>query len=160
MSQTLDITGGPPGNNGTGVAAFFNVDALTGLIVPFEFPFEGQTLKGHWFKYKTTTPDHIRERRERYMQRLEQYAGLEAQFKGTSNPEDVLKLQAEKNDLEEEAQRVKYSWLGDAIADWNAVDNNQQPIPIDVLKMASFPLPFLVAFGDYLIGTRTGENPT
>lgn len=154
MSEDLNITGA---NNGAATA--FNVDVLTNLIVPFEFPFEGQTLTGHWYKYKTTTPDHIRQRRERYLQRLEAFAALQEKASASSDAAEVLKLQKEKNELEEEAQRVKYSWLGDALIDWNATSNGQ-PIPIDVLKMSGIPLPFLVAFGEYLIGTRTGENPT
>lgn len=159
-TEAIDITAATAAvSAASSNGASFDVDALTNLIVPFEFPFEGQKLTGHWLKYKTTTPDHIRERREAYMQRLERFAALEEQVKLSADPNEVVTLQKEKNDLQEEAQRIRYSWIADAIVDWNATSQGQ-PIPVDVLRMSGFPLPFLVALGDHLAGTRTGENPT
>lgn len=138
----------------------FDIDGLTDLIVPFEFEFEGRTLKGRWYKYKTTTPEWEAARRRRYIERLERFAELNAQMKQTSDTALIVKISAEKNSLQDEATRAQYDWLADSLVEWNAVYKDQTPIPIESIKMAVFPIPFMVALGEHLEATRTGANPT
>lgn len=141
--------------NGAG----FDIGAITDLVVPFEFSFEGQTLKGRWYKYRTTTPQWATDRARRYTERLERFVEIKQQLKTTKNTKQILKLTREKDRLEDEAQRAQYDWLADAIVEWNATSHGQ-PIPVEAIRLASFPVPFMVALGQHLEADRAGENPT
>lgn len=141
-----------------GAAEVCDIDAITDLIVPFEFPFEGHTLKGRWYKYKTTTPEWATERGKRFNERLERFVEIRAQMKATSDAALILKLNKEKSELEAEAQRAQYDWLASAITEWNAVGKNG-PIPIESIRLKSFPVPFMVALGQHLEADRSGEPP-
>lgn len=140
-------------------ASVFDVSALVNLIVPFEFPFEGSTLKGTWLKYGTTTPDYAKRIRKAQQERLEKYAAIETKLKATKDRRAQLKLIKDKEKLDQEYQRVEYSWLADAIQTWNAVDKGE-PIPIEAIRLDGFPLPFMVALADHLENSRTDKNPT
>jgi hypothetical protein len=142
-----------------GNAGTFDIDAITELIVPFEFPFEGSILKGHWYKYKTTTPEWASERSKRFQTRLERFLDIKQQLQATKDTALILKLSKEKAELEDEAARAQYDWLADAIVDWNAVGKGG-PVPIESMRLKSFPTPFMVALGQHLEKDRSGENPT
>lgn len=149
-----DLTAATNGNAGT-----FDIDAITDLIVPFEFPFEGSVLKGRWYKYKTTTPDWAATRSRRFQERLERFIEIREQLKTTKDTALILKLSKDKAQLEDEAQRAQYDWLADAIVEWNAVGKSG-PVPIESMRLKSFPVPFMVALGQHLEKDRSGENPT
>ncbi len=136
----------------------FDIDAITELIVSFEFEFEGQKLKGRWYKYKTTTPQWAADRVERYNQRLERFIEISNTLKTTKDTKLILKLNKEKTELQEESQRAQYDWLADAIVEWNATSKGQA-IPIKAIRLKSFPAPFMVALGEHLEADRAGENP-
>lgn len=151
MTETAAAT------NGSGE---FDVGALVNLIVPFEFPYEGSTLKGRWYKYKTTTPEYARQTQEQQNQRIEKYLSLENQIQATKDRRAQARLLKEKQALDEQYQRTNYAWLADAIVEWNATDKGQ-PIPVDVIRLDSFPLPFMLALAEHLEASRHADkNPT
>lgn len=152
--MTTEATAANNGNGGT-----FDIEAITDLIVPFEFPFEGSVLKGHWYKYKTTTPEWAANMTRRFNERLERFVKIREEMKGAKDTALILKLNKEKSELEDEAARAQYDWLADAIVDWNATGKGG-PIPIESIKLKSFPVPFMVALGQHLERDRSGENPT
>lgn len=145
-------------NNGN--AATFDIDAITDLIVPFEFEFRGSKLRGRWFMYKTTTPEWATNLRRRFNEHVERFIDVTAEMKTTHDTVLLKKLNKEKARLEDEAQRAQYEWLADAIVEWNAVHKDGSPIPIETLRLATFPTPLLVALGKHLEKDRSGENPT
>jgi hypothetical protein len=155
MSEELLKSNGER-DNGTAV---FDIDAITELIVPFEFPFEGSVLKGRWFKYKTVTPEWAAIRSKRFNDRVERFIEISAEMKSSRDTTLLKKLNKEKSELEDEAQRAQYEWLADAIVEWNAVGKGG-PIPIESIRLKSFPIPFMVALGQHLEKDRSGENPT
>lgn len=150
----LDITGAQNGE-------VFAVGDLLDLIVPFEFPFAGQKLKGRWYKYKTSTRTYVTEKTAERQQQLNRWAELQKQIEALQ-PDDpkVDQLIAECQKLDEEAQRTNVSWLADAIVEWNAVDRDKQLIPITHAGLAGMPIPFLVMFAKYLVDSRGDDNPT
>jgi len=143
--------------NGDGV---FDIDAITDLVVPFEFEFEGHKLKGHWYKYKTTTPEWAAERARRYAERLERFVEIKKELAQTKDTALILKLNREQQDVTEESQRAQYDWIADAIVDWNAVTKDQTPVPVASIRLKGFPIPFMVKLGQHLEADRAGENPT
>lgn len=149
-----DLTAASNGNAGT-----FDIDAITEMIVPFEFPFEGSVLKGTWYKYKTVTPEWATERSKRFNDRVERFIEISAEMKSSRDTALLKKLNKEKSELELEAQRAQYDWLADAIVEWNAIGKSG-PIPIEVIRLKTFPIPFMVALGQHLEKDRSGENPT
>lgn len=140
-------------------SAVFDIDAITEMIVPFEFPFEGSVLKGRWYKYKTVTPDWAAARSKRFNDRVERFIEIREEIKGARDTAALKKLNKEKSELEDEAQRAQYDWLADAIVEWNAVGKGG-PIPVESIRLKSFPIPFMVALGQHLEKDRSGENPT
>lgn len=140
-------------------ASVFDIGALRELVVPFEFSFEGGVLKGEWRKYGTTTPTYAREQRDAQNKRIEKFAEIERGLKATKDRKVQLKLIKDKTALEEEYQRVEYSWLADAITKWNATDQGQ-PVPIEAMRLDGFPLPFMIALAQHLEDSRVDKNPT
>lgn len=143
-----------------GNAGTFDIDAITDLIVPFEFEFEGKKLVGKWYKYKTVTPDWAADRARRFNDRMQRFAEIFNQIKSTKDTQLLLKLHKEKSELEDEAARAQYDWLADAITEWNAVYKDKSPIPIEAVRLKSFPIPLMVALAQHLEKDRAGENPT
>jgi len=137
----------------------FDLDAITNMIVPFEFAFEGRKLKGHWYKYKTTTPQWAAEKNRRFAERMERFVELKKTLVSTKDTTLLLKTQKEIHEIEDQAQRDQYLWLADAIVDWTATRKGE-PIPVDEIRTKGFPLPFMVALGQHLEKDRAGENPT
>jgi len=143
-----------------GDAELFDIDAIIDLIVPFEFEFEGHKLKGHWFKYKTTTPEWAQQRVDRYTLRLERLVEIQKEINQTKDTTLILKRNQERTQIEQEAQRALYDWIADAIVDWTAVRRDKTPIPVEEIRTKGFPIPFMVKLGQHLEADRNGENPT
>ncbi len=141
--------------------AVFAVGTLLDLIVPFEYPFEGQILKGRWFKYKTSTRTYVKTKTAERQGQLNQWAALQKQIEALE-PSDpaVDDLIAQCQQLDDAAQRTNVSWLSDALVEWNAVGRDQQIIPFTPAGLADLPIPFLVQFARFLVDSRTDENPT
>lgn len=154
--MTEEVTAATNGN-----AETFSIGAILDIIAPFEFPFEGQKLKGRWYKYKTTTREYIKARVNERNEQLTRFENLRREI-NTLSADDarISEMTAECERLEEAAQRTNYSWLTDAIIEWNAVGRDQQPIPITAKSFAEIPVPFLVALDQFLIDSRTDKNPT
>jgi len=144
-----------------GHAETFSVGAILDLAVPFEFPFEGQVLKGRWYKYKTTTREYIKARVTERNDQLTRYRDLQTQIETLADDDTrIVAMTAECEQLEEAVQRTNYSWLTDAIIEWNAVGRDQRLIPITAASFAEIPVPFLVALDQFLVDSRTDKNPT
>lgn len=148
-----------PDNNGN--AEVFSVGAILDIIAPFEFPFEGQKLRGRWYKYKTTTREYIKARVAERNEQLERFETLRREI-NTLSPDDpkVAGMIAECERLEEAVQRTNYSWLTDAIIEWNMVGRDKQALPITATAFSEIPVPFLVALDWFLVESRTDKNPT
>jgi len=144
--------------NGDGV---FSIGAILDIVAPFEFPFEGQKLKGKWYKYKTTTREYIKARVTERNEQLTRYQNLQREINTLSDDEArINEITAECERLEEVVERTNYSWLTDAIIEWNAVGRDKQPLPISAAAFAEIPVPFLVALDRFLVDSRTDKNPT
>lgn len=148
----LNITGG----NGEG---FFDVDWLTNLIVPFEFTFEGRALKGQWYRYKTTTPDWIQNSVSAARETIKEHGELQEKIDKSENENEIAELRKRMREIETKGTRARYAWLAHSIVSWNATSKGE-PIPISEQVFNSIPVPFLIALGDHLASTRTGQNPT
>jgi hypothetical protein len=146
-------------NGNTAIAPTFDIDAITEMIVPFEFEFEGSKLIGKWYKYKTVTPEWAADRARRFNERMERFAEVYKQIKSTKDTALLVKLNKEKQELEDEAARAQYDWIADAITEWNAVSKGG-PVPVESIRLKSFPIPFMVALAQHLEKDRAGENPT
>ena len=144
-----------------GNAETFSISAILDIITPFEFLFEGQKLKGRWYKYKTTTRDYIKARVTERNEQLARWHSLQLEI-STLSPGDtrIDEMTVECERLEEAAQRTNYGWLTDAIIEWNAVGRAGEVIPITAAAFAEIPVPFLVALDQFLVDSRTDKNPT
>jgi hypothetical protein len=139
----------------------FVVDDLLNMIVPFEFPFEGKTLKGKWYKYKTTTPTYVRTVMRRVRELREQVHTLTQQIIDAKNDDpDLPKLLSERDELEDQLQRTPYDWMATGITEWNAVRVNKEVLPISKETLDSWPLLLLNRLNEFFSKERTGENPT
>lgn len=144
-----------------GDAEVFSIGAILDIVAPFEFPFEGHKLKGKWYKYKTTTREYIKTRVTERNEQLDRFQTLRLEINGLESVDPrVPDMIAECEQLEESVQRTNYSWLTDAIVEWNAVSRTQEPLPITAAAFSEIPVPFLVALDQFLIDSRTDKNPT
>jgi hypothetical protein len=152
-AEQLNITGAD-------TATMFSVGDLLDLIVSFEYPFEGQKLKGRWRKYKTSTRSYVKTKQAERQQQLQRWAELQKQIEALApgDPQiDTMIAECEK--LDEAAQRTNVSWLSDALVEWNAVGRDKNVIPFTPAGLADIPVPFLVKFAQFLVDSRTDENP-
>lgn len=151
----LDITGAS--SNGSGG---FDVGVVLEINVPFEWTYEGQKLTGRWFKYKTTTREYIKARVVERNEQLARYEDLRRTLM-TLQPDDPRtdEMIAECEKLAEVVDRTNYSWLTDAITEWNMVLQGE-PVPITAAGFARVPIPILVALDKFLVDSRTDKNPT
>jgi len=141
--------------------AAFAIGDLLNLIVPFEFPFEGQTLRGRWYKFKTATRSYQKEKQAERMRQIDEWGSLQKEI-ALLQPDDprMDDLIAQCDALEESAQRTNTAWLVDAVVEWNAIGADQQTIPLTAAGLIDVPIPFLAAFAQHLIDSRTDKNPT
>ena len=146
-----------PAQNG----AAFAIGDLLSLIVPFEFPFEGQTLKGRWYKYKTSTRAYSKEVERRRLALIDQWGETKKEI-NTLEMDDprVDDLIVRMKEIEIAAERNDTSWLTDALVEWNAIGADQQTIPLTAIGLLDVPVPFLTALAQHLIDSRTDKNPT
>jgi|SRR6185369_3057060 len=162
-SEAINITGAESSagagvnDNGNG---FFDVDWLTNLIVPFEFTFEQRKLKGTWYRYRTTTPDWIQQYVNDGRALIEEHRELSEKLATAKDENEIARIRMRRQEIETAGNRAKYTWVAHALVSWNAVGKDKQVLPINEEVFNQIPLPFLIAFGDYLASTRTGENPT
>lgn len=85
--------------------------ALINRTEPFEFEFDGITLEGQWYKWRTTSPNYQR-------QRAEKLAGLpEIPEEGDEETKQKA-LEA----WEQALRKVNAQTLKDTIKSWNAVE--------------------------------------
>lgn len=87
---------------------------LTGLVnrvAAFEFTFDEYTIKGEWFKWRTTSPRYQRSKAEKI-------AAL------PTIPKDASEADAEKMlaDIEKEIRRINAEVMKDTIKSWDAVE--------------------------------------
>ena len=153
MSESLDAR-----TNGDGEV--FSVGAVLDLIVPFEFPFEGQKLKGQWYKYRTTTKEYIRERVAERNEQIDRFEKLRREINTLASDDPrVPEMIAECERLEQVVDRTNYSWLTDAVTEWNMVLKGEK-VPLTAEGLVGVPIPLLVALDQFLINSRTDKNPT
>lgn len=147
--------GQPPNGN------VFSIGTLLNLIVPFEFPCEGQTVTGRWYKYKTSTRAYVQAKTDERLAQLDQWAILQQEIQ-TLQPNDprVEELTSRAAKLQESATRANTSWLVDALVEWNVAGLDGEIIPITPEGFAGVPIPFLVMLAEFLVESRTDKNPT
>lgn len=150
MSEDITKNGGSP----------FVVDDLLNMIVPFEFPFEGSTLKGRWYKYKTTAPSYIRSLMAKVRGYRDQVLALTEQIDNTKTGDPALaQLLRQRDDLDDRLQRCPYDWMVDGVVEWNVVGREKEPLPITVETLDTFPLLFIEKLNGFFAAERRGENP-
>lgn len=94
--------------------------ALVNRSEPFEFTFDGITLEGQWYKWRTTSPNYQR-------QRAEKLAGLpEIPEEGDEETKQKA-LEA----WEQALRKVNAQTLKDTIKSWNAVEVLQRTLTKD-----------------------------
>lgn len=107
------------------------ISDLVNKVEPFRFEYDGFILEGEFWKYRTTTPTYQRQ----------------------------LKKLTDEAETDDARERVGYKWLSDAIKSWNALGENDQPLPPTSETFDSLPTPFIIEFGTYLAGLREGNPP-
>jgi hypothetical protein len=143
-------------NGGDG---FFDFDWLTNLIVPFSFEFEGRKLTGTWYRYKTTTPEWIQASVNAARSAVEELREIVTKIEKATDSKEIEPLLKRKVEIEQQSTRARYAWLAESIVSWNA-SHNGAILPINETTFKAIPVPFLIALGDHLASTRTGQNPT
>src|SRR5678815_3169298 len=141
-----------------GDAEVFSISAILHIIAPFEFPFEGQKLKGKWYKYKTTTREYVKARVTERNEQLSRFEALRREI-NTLEADDprISEMTAECERLEDAVQRTNYSWLTDAVIEWNMVLGGK-PVPVTAAGFSGVPIPLLVGLDQFLIDSRTDQT--
>lgn len=111
------------------------ISDLVNKVEPFKFEYDGFTLEGEWYKYKTATPKYAKEL----------LAGI-PEIPDGATEQERLKLLGERIEiLTETANRG----LADMIKSWNATDDNGEPVPLSAAVFESLPAPFTQALTGY-----------
>lgn len=114
----------------------FKISALVEQSDSFSFQYGEFELAGRYYKYKTRTPNYAK-------------AAL------ASLPEKLTEGTEEEKAANEkirdgQAELLGWKWFTDTIIEWNAVDDNDQPVPISRETFDSLPMPFINAFQGFL----------
>ena len=123
------------------------ISDLVDRVEPFEFVYDKWTLKGEWYKYRTTTPNY-------------------AKKAAADIPEIPKDITEEEEKKAREARnkaliKVAHQAFADTIKSWDAVDGEGNPVPISPEVFDELPEPFTEKFFTFLNGLRDGtENPT
>lgn len=127
--------------NSNGVKPF-KISSLVNKVEPFRLEYDGFVLEGEWWKYKTTTPNYAKE----FLESL-------PPIPETGTEEEKKKVEDERNKaLNDFSAQV----LTDTVQSWNAVDDDDQPLPISVETFNRLPQPFTEFFMAYLKDLREG----
>lgn len=134
---------------------------LVNRIEPFEFDFDGLTLKGEWYKYRTNTPKY---RAAREMQVAVAQAKMDALPTQFNDIADEAEREAAKDkafkELRNEFAVIAGTYFTDTIKSWNAVDDNG-PIPISIEVFEGLPEVFTEALAKHFRTLRDQVvNPT
>lgn len=121
-------------------AGKFRINDLVNKLVPFRLEYDGFVLEGQWWKYRTTTPAYAK----KFLESLPQVPE-----EGTDDEKQKAQ-QARSKALEEQSAQV----LADTIESWNAVDEDDQPLPINAETFNQLPEPFIEFFASYFKGLR------
>lgn len=121
------------------------VSDLVNRVEPFEFEFDGEVLKGTYYKYRTTTPSYAKQAEAAIPPMLEE---------GTEE-EKLARIEERTAALE----ATGYKALADTIKTWNAEDDEGNPLPITPETFDRLPNPFTEKFLAFLQELRAG-NPT
>lgn len=119
------------------------ISDLVNKVDTFRFEYDGFVLEGEYWKYRTTTPDYAKK-------------GLAAipEVPETGTDEEIRAAQK----LRREALDTFYNQaLADTVKSWNALDDDNNPVPPTLETFNSLPEPFTNAFAGFLKGLR--ENP-
>lgn len=122
----------------------FKISDLVNKVDKFRFEYDGFVLEGEYWKYRTNTPNYVKEGTASIPEPLEE---------GTD--EEKKKAREARNKA---LQDFYGKTLSDTIKSWNAVDDSEQPIPPSADTFAALPLVFTEAFMTYIASLR--ENPT
>lgn len=126
----------------------FKISSLVEKTDSFTFVYDEFELTGRYYKYKTSTPNYSA-------------AAI------ASVPEEVTEgTDAEKKTADNLRTKavVDYGmrWFADTIYEWNAIDDDGQPVPLTVETFKALPMPFLDALRDHfqeLITPKKVEPP-
>jgi hypothetical protein len=99
---------------------------LASRVEPFTFEFDGYTLTGTWFKWRTTTPLYQRDKAKKI-------AAL------PSVPENAKAEEAERilTETEAEIRRINAQVMKDTIKSWDAVEELQATLTRDEFDATS-----------------------
>lgn len=122
------------------------ISALVEKRSPFEFVFDGETIKGEFYKYKTTTPKYAREAR----------AAIPPTAEGADTETRIANLEAQLDSVD----RATAQAMADTIVSWDAVGDDGEVVPITVELFESLPRPFTEALGQHFNDLRyPKKNP-
>lgn len=124
----------------------FKISSLVEKSDSFSFPFDGEELTGRFYKYKTRTVNYAK-------------AALDA-VPGGADDLPALPANAGPEEIDARTQQVKaritalramrWKWFADTIIEWNALTEDDQPLPIDESTFNRLPIPFVDQFEELL----------
>jgi len=120
------------------------ISDLVNKVEPFKFEYDGFTLEGEFYKYRTTTPSYAKKA----------LASLPEIPENANNGEREA---AEKARLEAN-EKLGAKALADTIKSWSATDDDDNPVAPSLETFESLPTPFTTAFLKYLASLREGSE--
>jgi hypothetical protein len=134
------------------------LSSLVNKVIPFEFKYADESLEGEIYVFKTATPEYLKGLSKTASDLEEKIAEIEGKIDPLpENDPQLATLQLQLEAAQDEYNRTGYKWLVDAVKSWNALGDDEQPLPISHDVLNQLPIPFLTRFAKYLAGLRDGN---
>lgn len=114
----------------------FRISDLVDKTDTFKFVYDDFELTGRYYKYKTRTPNYAKAALATVPPELEE---------GT--PEDLAKRETERNAA---YGALGWKWFADTVIEWNAIDDQENSVPIAEETFDKLPVSFTARFREFL----------
>lgn len=122
------------------------ISALVDRVEDFEFHFDGEVLKGQYWKYRTTTHRWAKE-----------VMGSLPEVLTEGTPTEITASEKARN---EASEKIAARIVADTIKSWNAEDDEGNPLPPSIEVMEQLPQRFVDLLVDHFKELREPkENP-
>jgi hypothetical protein len=147
-------------NDTLNITATDRVTEFINRVEPFEFEFDGFTVSGEWFKYKTTTPRYQLARQKKLEAITAELNAIPDKVQAIANADE---RQPERDRLEKECEeKLKqhaFEYYEDTIKRWRDADGKEILLTIDTFQ--DLPEQFTQALATYFRKQRDeAVNPT
>lgn len=121
------------------------INDLVNKVAEFRFEFDGEVLEGKYYKYKTSTPNYGKGLLASIPQPLEE---------GTDEEKA-----ARQQEIDEASLGIGLQSITDMIVEWNAQDDEGNPLPLSMELLEQLPTAFTEKLIEFFKELREG-NPT